>query len=77
VLTAPEDGDIGAIFGWGFAPWTGGPFSHMDTLVTAKVVETLERLAATHGERFTPTAQLRDMAAKSASFYGTAKKAAA
>lgn len=77
VLTAPEDGDIGAIFGWGFAPWTGGPFSHMDTLGTAKVVETLERLAAAHGERFTPTAQLRDMAAKSASFYGTVKKAAA
>jgi 3-hydroxyacyl-CoA dehydrogenase/enoyl-CoA hydratase/3-hydroxybutyryl-CoA epimerase len=77
VLTAPEDGDIGAIFGWGFAPWTGGPFSHMDTVGIAKVVETLDRLAQTQGERFAPTAQLRDMAAEGANFYGTMKKAAA
>jgi 3-hydroxyacyl-CoA dehydrogenase/enoyl-CoA hydratase/3-hydroxybutyryl-CoA epimerase len=77
VLTAPEDGDIGAIFGWGFAPWTGGPFSHMDTVGIAKVVETLDRLAQTLGERFAPTAQLRDMAAEGANFYGTMKKAAA
>lgn len=77
VLTTPEDGDIGAIFGWGFAPWTGGPFSHMDTLGIAAVVETLERLAARHGERFVPTKQLRDMAARGETFYGAARKQAA
>ncbi len=32
VLETPEDGDLGAIFGWGFAPFTGGPFSHIDTI---------------------------------------------
>ena len=73
VLTAPEDGDIGAIFGWGFAPWTGGPFSHMDTVGIAQVVETLDRLASRHGERFAPTRQLRDMAARGETFYGAAK----
>lgn len=77
VLMAPEDGDIGAIFGWGFAPWTGGPFSHMDTLGIAKVVETLDRLAAEQGDRFAPTAQLRDMAKSGATFHGGTKKAAA
>ncbi len=70
VLTAPEDGDIGAIFGWGFAPYTGGPFSHMDTIGIARVVETLDRLAQEHGNRFTPTAQLRAMAKDSKGFYG-------
>jgi 3-hydroxyacyl-CoA dehydrogenase/enoyl-CoA hydratase/3-hydroxybutyryl-CoA epimerase len=69
VLETPEDGDIGAIFGWGFAPYTGGPFSHMDTVGIAHVVTVLDRLAAEHGERFAPTAQLRAMAAEGATFY--------
>lgn len=77
VLTAPEDGDIGAIFGWGFAPWTGGPFSHMDTLGLPRTVETLDRLAQEHGERFAPTAQMRELAATDQGFYGAPKKAAA
>lgn len=77
VLSAPEDGDIGAIFGWGFAPWTGGPFSHIDTVGTKAVVETLDRLVLDYGDRFTPTAQLRDLAAHGTGFYGAAKKAAA
>ena len=69
VLETPEDGDIGAIFGWGFAPYTGGPFSHMDTVGIAHVVAVLDRLAAAHGPRFAPTAQLREMAANGATFY--------
>ncbi len=78
VLETPEDGDLGAIFGWGFAPFTGGPFSHMDTLGIARVVETLDRLAAAHGERFAPPQLLRDMAASGETFYGraAARKAA-
>jgi len=70
VLVTPQDGDIGAIFGWGFAPYTGGPFSAIDTIGPAKVVEVLDRLAAQHGERFTPPAQLREMAARGALYYG-------
>lgn len=70
VLTNPEDGDIGAIFGWGFAPFTGGPFSHMDTLGIANVVQELDRLAQAYGPRFAPPKLLRDMAAKGETFYG-------
>ncbi len=73
VLETPEDGDLGAIFGWGFMPHTGGPFSHMDTIGLATVVATLDRLAQAHGERFTPPQMLRDMAAKGQTFYGQAE----
>ncbi len=78
VLETPEDGDLGAIFGWGFAPFTGGPFSHMDTLGLGEVVATLDRLKAAHGERFDAPALLREMAAKGETFYGraAARKAA-
>ncbi len=78
MLETPQDGDLGAIFGWGFAPFTGGPFSHMDTVGIAQVVATLDRLAQAHGERFAPPQLLRDMAAKGETFYGraAAKKAA-
>ncbi|MES2173570.1 MAG: 3-hydroxyacyl-CoA dehydrogenase NAD-binding domain-containing protein [Pseudomonadota bacterium] len=77
VLETPEDGDIGAIFGWGFAPYTGGPFSHMDMVGVAHVVAVLDRLAAAHGPRFAPTAQLREMAASGANFYRPATAQAA
>jgi 3-hydroxyacyl-CoA dehydrogenase/enoyl-CoA hydratase/3-hydroxybutyryl-CoA epimerase len=73
VLETPEDGDLGAIFGWGFAPFTGGPFSHMDTVGIANVVATLDRLAQAHGERFAPPQMLRDMAKAGETFYGRAK----
>lgn len=74
VLDTPEDGDIGAIFGWGFAPYTGGPFSYMDMVGIAHVVATLDRLAAAHGDRFAATAQLREMAASGATFYPVARQ---
>lgn len=72
VLETPQDGDLGAIFGWGFAPFTGGPFAHMDTVGIAQVVATLDRLAQAHGARFAPPQMLRDMAARGETFYGRA-----
>ena len=76
VLETPQDGDLGAIFGWGFMPFTGGPFSHMDTLGLDHVVRVLERLAQQHGERFNAPQLLRDMANEGRSFYGDAAKRA-
>ena len=38
VLIDASSGDIGAIFGWGFAPFTGGPFSFIDTMGVAEFV---------------------------------------
>ena len=70
VLTDIREGDVGAILGWGFAPWSGGPFSWLDIIGAARAVEICDRLAAAHGERFAAPALLREMAAKGDSFYG-------
>ncbi len=70
VLVTPADGDIGAIFGWGFAPFTGGPFSLVDTMGAGAVVAKLEALAAAHGDRFAPPELLRRMAADGTTFHG-------
>ena len=69
VVTAPEDADVGAILGWGFAPWTGGPISLIDTVGVAKFVEECDRMAQKYGARFAPPKLLRDMAAKGETFY--------
>ena len=69
VLTDIREGDVGAILGWGFAPWSGGPFGWLDIIGAAKAVEICDALAAAHGARFAAPKLLRDMAAKGASFY--------
>ncbi|ARJ69847.1 3-hydroxyacyl-CoA dehydrogenase NAD-binding domain-containing protein [Paracoccus contaminans] len=70
VLTDIREGDVGAILGWGFAPWTGGPFGWLDMLGAEQAVRIAEGLAARHGERFAPPALLRQMADRGDSFYG-------
>ncbi|HET7155844.1 MAG TPA: 3-hydroxyacyl-CoA dehydrogenase family protein, partial [Hyphomicrobiaceae bacterium] len=78
VLTAPEDADVGAILGWGFAPWSGGPLSLIDTVGLKAFVAECDRMAQAYGPRFAPNALLRQMAEKGETFYGAAdaKKAA-
>ena len=70
VLTDIREGDVGAILGWGFAPWSGGPFSWLDILGAARAVEICEALTARHGPRFAAPELLRDMAAQGDTFYG-------
>jgi 3-hydroxyacyl-CoA dehydrogenase/enoyl-CoA hydratase/3-hydroxybutyryl-CoA epimerase len=69
VLTDVREGDVGAILGWGFAPWSGGPFSWLDIIGAAKAVEICEGLTKSFGPRFEPPKLLRDMAAKGETFY--------
>ena len=69
VITDPREADVGAILGWGFAPWTGGVISYIDGIGTASFVEQLDALAQKHGDRFSPPQLLRDMAAKGDGFY--------
>ncbi len=52
VLTDIREGDVGAILGWGFAPWSGGPFSWLDMLGAAYAAERADELAQAHGDRF-------------------------
>ncbi len=69
VLEDIREGDVGAILGWGFAPWSGGPFSWLDMLGAPYAAERADALAAAHGERFACPALLRQMADKGQSFY--------
>jgi len=62
VLRNARDGDIGAIFGLGFPPFTGGPFSYVDTIGAKNVVTRLEALAEEHGPRYAPAQILVDHA---------------
>ena len=62
VLTHAEDGDIGAIFGLGFAPFTGGPFSLIESVGVPTFVARCQALAGKHGPRFEPPSLLLRMA---------------
>jgi 3-hydroxyacyl-CoA dehydrogenase/enoyl-CoA hydratase/3-hydroxybutyryl-CoA epimerase len=69
VLRAPIDADVGAILGWGYPPFRGGPIGCLHTLGPAQAVATLDRLAEQHGPRFAAPQLLRNMAAKGERFY--------
>ncbi len=71
VLVTVEDGDVGAIFGWGFAPWTGGPFSHVDFIGAKAFIAEADRLADAYGERFRVPDRLREMAERGETYYRT------
>jgi len=77
VLEDIREGDVGAILGWGFAPWSGGPFSWLDIIGTPYAAERCNELAEAYGARFTPPALLQEMGHKGQSFYGRFDKAAA
>lgn len=46
--------DAGLIFGAGFAPFRGGPMTYAKELQNANIKQTLDKLAAKYGKRFTP-----------------------
>jgi len=70
VLMDIREGDVGAILGWGFAPWSGGPFSWLDMLGAEYAAERCDELEASFGQRFKCPRLLREMAEKGQSFYG-------
>ena len=69
VVRSPRDGDIGAIFGFGFPPFRGGPLRYADDLSAERVVADLERLAERYGARFAPCEVLREHAQSGTKFY--------
>ena len=70
VLMDIREGDVGAILGWGFAPWSGGPFAWLDILGAATAVDICADLTARFGERFAAPAVLRDLVDSGETFYG-------
>lgn len=77
VLTDIREGDVGAILGWGFAPWSGGPFSWLDMLGAPFAVAVCDDLEARFGARFKAPQLLRDMAEKGRGFYDSRASQAA
>ncbi|WP_341222840.1 3-hydroxyacyl-CoA dehydrogenase NAD-binding domain-containing protein [Loktanella salsilacus] len=69
VLTDIREGDVGAILGWGFAPWSGGPFSWLDIIGAPYAADQCDQLTEKFGDRFACPALLREMADKGQSFY--------
>lgn len=62
IITDPMHGDIGAIFGLGFLPFTGGPFRYIDRMGVSAFVDRLNALRDLHGPRFEPAPILVKMA---------------
>jgi len=69
VVRSARDADIGAIFGCGFPAFRGGPLWYIDDRGAAGIVADLERLAASHGERFAPADVLVEMARGNGKFH--------
>ena len=69
VLEDARSGDVGAVLGWGFAPWSGGPFSWVDMVGAPKVVALARELEAAYGKRFRVPPLLEAKAASGQRFY--------
>jgi 3-hydroxyacyl-CoA dehydrogenase/enoyl-CoA hydratase/3-hydroxybutyryl-CoA epimerase len=69
VIESPTDGDLGAILGLGFPPFTGGPFRYVDANGAGKVVAKMESYAEKFGAQFKPAQILVDYAKSGKKFY--------
>ena len=69
VLEDIREGDVGAILAWGFAPWSGGPFSWLDIIGAPYAAERCDELTEKFGPRFTTPDLLRELAEKNQGFY--------
>ncbi len=69
ILRSKRDAEVGAIFGIGFAPGTGGPLAYMDRYGLPELVARLDDYAKALGGRFTPPPLLREMAERGERFF--------
>ncbi|UOM37261.1 3-hydroxyacyl-CoA dehydrogenase NAD-binding domain-containing protein [Acuticoccus sp. I52.16.1] len=69
ILARHIDADIGAVLGWGYPAFRGGPVGHVHTVGPAAFLSRCEALARTHGPRFDPPQNLRRAATGAAPLY--------
>ncbi|XP_078047389.1 monolysocardiolipin acyltransferase Mtpalpha [Augochlora pura] len=65
ILSNPLEGDVGAVFGLGFPPFTGGPFRWVDYYGAGNLVRKMEEFQSHYGDCFKPCQMLYDMASDS------------
>eukprot|EP00934_Nitzschia_sp_Nitz4_P004354 Nitzschia sp. Nitz4//scaffold1_size375055//231008//233477//NITZ4_000294-RA/size375055-processed-gene-0.374-mRNA-1//1//CDS//3329541099//4344//frame0 len=70
IIENPLVGDIGMVFGTGFAPFRGGPFRHLDTVGVSSFVDRMNGFADKYGPQFEPCQLLKDYAATNKKFHG-------
>ncbi len=68
VLRSVADGNIGSIFGWGFAPFQGGALQFINAMGPKKFVERARELAKKYGARFEPAGVVVRMAGEGKNF---------
>ncbi len=69
VIRSARDGDVGAVFGFGFPPFRGGPFRYIDTIGVGEVLRHLQDLNDRFPGRFEPADLIVAMARRSERFY--------
>ncbi|MBS3916305.1 MAG: enoyl-CoA hydratase/isomerase family protein [Sulfuritalea sp.] len=69
VLGAPRDADVGAILGWGYPPFRGGPIGQIHTMGVANFIAACDRIAEQCGDRFRPTDGLRKKLSEGSQFF--------
>ena len=69
VVSDIREADVGAILGFGFAPYTGGPLSFIDEVGLENFRARAEDLEQKYGSHFAPTALINEMAANGETFY--------
>lgn len=69
IIENPMVGDIGLVFGTGFAPFRGGPFRYLDQIGVGNFVDQMNRLADEYGPQFEPCQLLKDHAKTNKRFH--------
>jgi 3-hydroxyacyl-CoA dehydrogenase / enoyl-CoA hydratase / 3-hydroxybutyryl-CoA epimerase len=62
IIANPSDGDLGAVFGIGFLPFTGGPFRYLDQIGVKNAVKRMNELEQKYGPKFKARPILVEMA---------------
>mmetsp|Transcript_29382 Transcript_29382/g.80711 ORF Transcript_29382/g.80711 Transcript_29382/m.80711 type:complete len:806 (+) Transcript_29382:54-2471(+) len=69
IIANPVVGDVGLVFGTGFAPFRGGPFRYLDQVGVSNYVSMMNGFVDKYGEQFEPCQLLKDYAVSNKKFH--------